>query len=109
MAVSLIGRRVLTHHVTKQVHCELGPFCFGDGEKEVWDAMHRFAIPFLKHTPMEIFCWFKGWKGKMEEKNTSFKDKAISLYQLLNAIRPELDKITQDMPFNEALRGYWSF
>lgn len=106
-AESRVGGRVLTHHLPGNIHFELGPFSFGDGEQPLWDYVHRFALPIVKHPPMERLFWFKGWTGKISEKGPFLKgqEQDIPLYLLLNSYREKLEKIVEDMPLCDALRS----
>lgn len=105
-AENRVGGRVLTYHLPDRTHFELGPFSFGDGEQPLWDYVHRFALPIIKHTEMERIFWFKDWTGKMSEKGFFLKgqEQEIPLYLLLNTFRERLEKITEDMPLSDALR-----
>lgn len=105
-AENRVGGRVLTYHLLDNIHFELGPFSFGDGEQPLWDYVHRFALPIIKHTQMERAFWFKEWTGKISEKGFFLKEQEqeIPLYLLLNTFREKLEKITDDMPLTDALR-----
>lgn len=106
-AENRVGGRVLTHHLPNGIHFELGPFSFGNGEQPLWGYIHRFALPIIKHTQMERPFWFKEWKGMISEKGTFLKkeEQDVPLYQLMNHFRQELEKITEDMPFANALQS----
>lgn len=105
-AESRVGGRVLTYHLPDNTHFELGPFSFGDGEQPLWDYVHRFALPIIKHTQMERIFWFKDWTGKISEKGPFLKgqEQEIPLYLLLNSYREKLEEITEDIPLSDALR-----
>ncbi len=105
-AESRVGGRVLTYHLPDNTHFELGPFSFGDGEQPLWDYIHRFALPIIKHTQMERIFWFKDWTGKISEKGHFLKGKEqeLPLYLLLNSYREKLEKISEDMPLRDALQ-----
>jgi monoamine oxidase len=105
-AENRVGGRVLTYHLPDNTHFELGPFSFGDGEQPLWDYVHRFALPIIKHTQMERIFWFKDWAGKISEKGFFLKgqEQETPLYLLLNTFREKLEKITEDMPLSDALR-----
>jgi monoamine oxidase len=105
-AENRVGGRVLTHHLPDNIHFELGPFSFGDGEQPLWDYIHRFALPIIKHTQMERIFWFKNWAGKVSEKGSFLKgqEQEIPLCLLLNSFREKLEKIPEDMPLYDALR-----
>ncbi|MBS4168979.1 NAD(P)/FAD-dependent oxidoreductase [Parachlamydia sp. AcF125] len=105
-AESRVGGRVLTYHLPDNTHFELGPFSFGNGEQPLWDYVHRFALPIIKHTQIERIFWFKDWTGKISEKGPFLEgqEQEIPLYLLLNAFRKKLEEISEDMPLYDALR-----
>lgn len=105
-AKNQVGGRVLTHHLSDGTHYELGPFSFGNGEQLIWDYIRKFNIEIVQHTQMERVFWFKDREGKLNEKGLFLKgqEQEIPLFQLMNHFRPELEKITEDIPLSLALQ-----
>jgi monoamine oxidase len=102
-----VGGRVFTDHLSENIHVELGAFSFGNGEQPLWDYIHRFDLPIIEHTLMERSFLFKNQRGTTCEKGFFLrgKEQEIPLYQLMDYFRPELEKITKDLSFAEALQS----
>ena len=104
-AESRAGGRVLTQHFPTGEHFELGAFCFGNAEQPLWDYIKRFDLPVIQQDRIDLSFWFKGHKGKINDKGSFLigKEKEVSLSQLLNQFLPKLKQITTDVSFAEAL------
>lgn len=105
-----VGGRVLTCHPTEGSHFELGAFSFGNKEQPLWSFVQRFALPIVKHSPIEQRMWFRDWKGKVKEKGDFLKgdEKEIPLNHLMGVFLPKLEKLIEanedDISVQEALQ-----
>lgn len=104
-AENRVGGRVFTHHLVDGNHFEEGPFAFGNGEQPLWDYVHEFNLPFIKHPPMQRRFYFQGYEGTFNQKGFFLegKEKEVVLNEFLDYFRPVLEEITDDIPFSQAL------
>ncbi len=105
-ATNRIGGRVSTCHFSDGIHFEEGPFSFGNGEQPLWRYIQQFNLPVIEHTPMQRKFCFKDYVGTTDQKAffLQAEEKEVILYELFDHFRPKLQKITEDMPFDEALK-----
>lgn len=105
-AENRVGGRVFTRHLSDGTHFELGPFSFGNGEQPLWKYIQRFNLAIVQLSQMEKTFWFKDWEGMLSEKGLFLKgqEQEIPLCQLMNHFRPELEKITEDIPLFDAMQ-----
>jgi len=101
-----VGGRVSTAHLSDGTHFEKGAFSFGDGEHPLWDYVQKFNLPVIKHTPIQRSFRFKNFTGTVDEKAffLNSKEQEIILAELFDYFRPALEKITEDMSFDKALK-----
>ena len=100
------GGRVFTTHLLDRTHFEEGAFSFGNGERPLWDYVQKFNLPLIQHTIKKREFCFKCFTGTTDEKAFFLegKEQEIILDELFDYFRPALEKITEDMPFDKALK-----